>query len=322
MNSILFLTRVDRTAFIMKMKEYISENNLNCEIIIASDNEYCCSQNVIDKFFLLPNDKHTHSSYLKEIILKYNVKGFFVASNFDIEILLKLKSWLNSKNITYFTPDKKTLDICLSKHNMSLFLRKINIKTPKIYTHSEVLKYKDNIFPLIIKPVNGQGSKDTYTVRNIDEFLFYYNKSDKNIIQEFIDGVHYTVDCFNNFENEILISIPRIRLVVYGANSVVSKVEITKEIQDIAFLLSQEITISGPWNFQIVHCKGDYYVYDINPRLSSGLIFGVMAGVPFHKFIVNSLLRIGNDIPLEYKTYDNILISKMNIPMIIKNKKI
>ena len=318
MNSILFLTRVDRTVFIMKMKEYISENNLNCEIIIVSDNEYCCSQNVIDKFFLLPNEAHTHSSYIKEIILKYNVKSFFVASNFDIEIILKLKKWLNSKDITYFTPDKKTLDICLSKHEMSLFLRKINIKTPKIYSCSEVLKSKDNIFPLIIKPNNGQGSKDIYMVRNIDEFLFYYKKSDKNIIQEFIDGAHYTVDCFNSLGNDIFISIPRIRLVVHGANSVVSKVEIMKEIQDIALLLSQGINISGPWNFQIIQNKNDYYVHDINPRLSSGLIFCITAGIPFHKFIINSLLRINREIPIEYKMYDNILISKMNIPMIIK----
>ena len=120
MNSILFLTRVDRAAFIMKMKEYISESNLDCEIIIVSDNEYCCSQNIIDKFFLLPYDKHTHASYLKEIILKYNVKGFFVASNFDIEILLKLKKWLNSKDITYFSPDKKTLSASPQIRNSSL----------------------------------------------------------------------------------------------------------------------------------------------------------------------------------------------------------
>ena len=320
MRNILFFTRVDRVALISEIRKYIEENCLNCKVVILSDNMYCPSQHFADEFILLPSKNNKYiSEFLKDIIIKNQIKGLFVASNFDIEFILEIEKWLINKGIVYFAPIRKTLKICISKKKIFKFLSQNKILTPCIYDYSYLLKkidIKNLKYPLVLKPDIGQGSYNVHTIHNFDEFQYFYRRIEKPIIQQYISGEHYTIDCFNNLKKQLKIYVPRKRLVVERSHSSVSELINDEVIKELAFSLSNKLFITGMWNFQLIKNADGYFIYDINPRLASGLIYSIVSGIYFQKYIVDSLLgrNISNwdyiipngNVISEYKSYKTI----------------
>jgi carbamoylphosphate synthase large subunit len=292
MGNILFLTNVDRSALVSEMKKYISDEMINCKIIVLSDNKYLASQRLADEFVLLPqrSDNILPLDFLKQVIFEKNIVGFFVASNFDIELILQIEEWLKYNDVIYFAPTRNSLENCLSKKRVFDLLFQNQIHTPHMYTNSKTIK-----FPAVIKPDIGHRTQDVFILNTDKERRFYSKRIKKPVIQEYIDGKHYTVDCFNDMNRQLRVCVPRRRLVVEGANSVVSGTVDNQEIKELAHLISSKISITGPWNFQVIEATGKYFTHDINPRAAAGLIYSIMSGIPFQKYIVDTLLGINID---------------------------
>ncbi len=318
MANILFFVSVDRTTLILQMQDYIKRCKPHCKIVVLSDNIYCSSRHFVDQFVELPSNRAIkRSEFIKNVILSYNIKGVFSASNFDLEVILELKNWLKEKNINYFNSTIDTLNCLLSKEKTHQLLFNAGIRTPNIYSRDDFM-FKIKKYPLIVKPNYGQGSKYTFLVNNIDEALFYLDFVSDPIIQDHINGTHYTIDCFTDVNGILLLIVPRIRLVVDGANSIISKIDIDSELVKLAFEISKLIILSGPWNFQVVKNSDDTFVYDINPRISSGIVFSIMAGYPFHEYIVDFLIDGVNSEKIQTNQGNGLILAKFNSICVIQ----
>ena len=62
-------------------------------------------------------------------------------------------------------------------------------------------------------------------VHDCEELVFYHRRVTDPIIQEFIEGKHYSIDIFNNEQQQPICIVPRIRLKVDGAVSVLCKID-------------------------------------------------------------------------------------------------
>jgi carbamoyl-phosphate synthase large subunit len=178
---------------------------------------------------------------------------------------------------------------------MFKFLRKNGMPTPLIYEKSSILEnidFADLNFPLVLKPDIGQGSYNVHIVNDVSEFRFFYGKIENPVIQQYVLGHHYTMDCFCDLTGQLKVCVPRKRLIVEGGSSIVSEIVNDEPIQELAYSLSNKITITGPWNFQVIMDRTGYFITDINPRIAGGLVYSIIAGVLFQKYIVDSLLGI------------------------------
>jgi carbamoyl-phosphate synthase large subunit len=317
MGNILFLTCVDRYALISEMKKYIFDNLMDSKIIVVSDNKYCTSQHIVDDFILLPPNEDMVSllEFLKQVILGNNIVGFFVAVNFGVELISELETWLKDNNVIYFASSRDALGNCLSKKRLFNFLSLNRICTPYTYTdfHVSAEDCLESVeFPAIIKPDIGYGSKKVFILHDFEELQFYSKKIKNPVIQEYIKGEHYTVDCFNDINRQLRICVPRRRVVINGANSIVCEIVDNQKINEIAQLISGKISIVGPWNFQVIKTNDRYFTHDINPRAAGGMMYSIMSGVPLQKYIVDTLLGIDiknwdyiikNSTLLMYKSY-------------------
>ena len=289
MRSILFITRVDRAYFVLKLLSYIRTKTEKIDLVIVSDDRYNPCKIMVDNFeYMSPNVNQ--EEFIKGIIKKYNVKGVFVASSYDLLLLKNIKLWLLEQEISYYTPDENSLKICLSKYRQYYFLTEIGVLTPCVYDYEDILHNNQrDIFPVIVKPIYGQGSEEVVLVSNKEELKKKAYNEDF-LIQERTEGVEYTVDCFTDKNGNLLLCVPRIRASVLGAHAVAAKIQLNKEIYEIALRINANLKIYGPWNFQLFQTKNGYAVHDINPRIASGIIFSLEAGAAFDKLIVDHLL--------------------------------
>jgi len=297
MNNILFFTRVDRSAFIQKIKQYIDECYPTCKIIVLSDNKYSPNYYFADDFLLLPETDLPISDILKTIIIEHNIKGIFVASNYDIKYLLQIEAWLIDNNIAYYSPNGATLEICLSKMRMFEYLSSNNILTPQsmfvAYGIDEINMCGLN-FPLIIKPDNGQGSNNVHIILDKEDLQYHLSRIEQPIVQKYISGTNFTIDCFNDMTGNVRVCVPRHRVIIEGAHSAVCEIVLDESLHKLAKCISDQFVITGAWNFQAIKNKSNYYIHDINPRIASGLMHSIISGVHFEKYIVDLLLEADN----------------------------
>lgn len=292
MKNIMFLTRVDRTQFIQRLVQYVDKHYIGSKIVLLSDNPYNAGRAYAHEFILV--DRDIKSEYLKEIIVKHDITGLFVASNYDLRVLNEMASWLKEKNICYFGADDSSLSVCFSKTEMHDFLKKNNVATPKLYQIDELTQES---FPLILKPDDGQGSAHVEEVNSFDMLHILCANNEKTIIQKKIDAPEYTVDCFNDFSGRLVVSVARQRINIDGAHATVCRINGDRKFVDIGNRISKGLNMFGPWNYQAFIVGDEIVVHDINPRIASGINFSIECGIDFHKYIVEYLM--GNVIEME-----------------------
>ena len=122
-------------------------------------------------------------------------------------ISAKLKTLLNEVFIP--VSDLSTMEIFFDKYKSNQWFIEHNLNLPIP---------KDGEFPLIAKPIFGSASKGLIIIRNIEEFNNFKKNVNINnyIIQRFIDGDEYTVDCYISQKGEIISMVPRKRIEITG----------------------------------------------------------------------------------------------------------
>jgi carbamoyl-phosphate synthase large subunit len=129
-----------------------------------------------------------------------------------------------------------------------------------------------------------------------------------HIIQPFLDGDIITIDIINdrtnNFEycarKELIRSSNGLGLTVqYLQKDVV--------FYNIIFNIINLIKIHGLFNIELILYKNDYYLLDINPRPSAGLIFSKIYGF---NFVTQLIAVFRNDILINNFSHSGINIIK------------
>ena len=224
-----------------------------------------------NEFYLKPNNNE--KNFIK-FINKIGGKVDYIFLYNDRELLRinrnrKLIQKIQKKIV--FSP-KKTIDICLNKKKFYSFCKLNQINTPS----SEYTK------EMIVKPIYGTGSKDIIKINSKIDYNFFLKKKNM-IIQKFINGHEYTVDCLFDRSGNLLFALPRMRILHRGV-SIVGKIVKDKKISEFVEELSKKLIFNGPINIQVIKDKNNQiWVIEINPRMSGSIEFSILAG--FNPFL-------------------------------------
>ena len=157
------------------------------------------AKNLADKYYDIDVRK---TDLIAEICIKERVDGIVGAFSdliaekvTEVAHKAKLKWYIPYDSLKYYRDKKAAKDLLVS----------LGIKVPKNklikkdFSESDI---EDLKFPLVIKPVNGWGSKGVYIVDNADELKEYIPKtvscgdSDILLAEEYIMGKEYNVTAF------------------------------------------------------------------------------------------------------------------------------
>jgi carbamoyl-phosphate synthase large subunit len=247
----------------------------------------------VDEFYKVP--KYHEGKYV-DILLDIckTEKVDILIPLFENEFIILDKNRHKFKEVGTFLmlSDKSVLDICEDKWKTYQFFIENNISTPKSYLNTH--DCTDNL-PLFIKPRQGMGSKHSYKVNNIKELDFYFELIDNPIIQQYVKGTEFTIDCICDLEGNVVSAVPRERIEVRSGEVSKSRTALDFDIIEAVIDLCSKLKAIGPITIQCMKQNdGNIKFIEINPRFGGGVPLSFEAGVDYGQ-ILKDIAR-GNDV--------------------------
>ena len=268
--------------------ELISFLKTKFYVIGIDSNKHGVGKSICDEFYVCPvGTSKSFINFLNKISNKVDHIFLYVdeeLQNVSVTNNLNLKT----TNKIIISP-KKTIQICVNKNYFYDFFINTDVLIPK----------KSQKGASIAKPIHGRGSRNINIInKKID--LEYFNKSKKYIVQKFISGKEFTIDCVYDSTCNLISFIPRERIVTNGV-SIVGKIHQKNKFIKFINNISKYLIFKGPINIQVIieNKTKNIYLIEINPRLSGGIIFSIKSGfnpidLYLDKFNKKELININN----------------------------
>ena len=248
------------------MKSLITELKKYFYIIGIDAEKYGDAKNYCDEFYICPNgNSKNFISFLKKVSKKVDFVFLYV----DEEILNINKNRKKLSNIIHkiIISESKTVDVCLNKKKFFNFFKGTEINIPES-------KYSKL---MIAKPILGRGGNGILRINNKKDYNHFKNKKDY-IVQKYINGREFTVDCLFDENGELIFNLCRERIVERGV-SIVGKIIYDQKLDICIKQISEKLNFFGPINIQLIKdIKKKIWLIEINPRLSGSIEFSIKAG--------------------------------------------
>ncbi len=236
---------------------------------------------ICNKFILSPpGNSKNFLIFLKKI--SKLVDQIFLFADEEIFNLSKNRSKMQSVIKKMLISPHRTINLCNDKEKLKKYLvNKISLPGK---TSNKV----------IIKPRIGRGSKNQLIIKTkTKKFRNFFLKEKNFIVEKFVEGKEFTIDCVFDQNHNLIFALPRERIIKSNV-SIVGKIIKNNNIIKFIKKISKFIKFIGNINIQLIIDKNKkIYLTDINPRISGSIIFSIKSG--FNPF------NMANQILFNYK---------------------
>lgn len=290
--NILILSVGRRVELVNCFKNAAKSLNINSVIVGGDCQDTAPALYFADKISILP--KISSPKYIDAIIEVCSLYDIaLVVPTIDTDLMLLSK---NKKKIESLTKAKvlisneEVVKICRDKINTQKYLEANGFKVPHMYTPNELNSSSKLTYPLFIKPKDGSSSINAFKVNSKNE-LDTYKKLIKNpIVQDFIEGDEYTVDCFLDFDSNIITIVPRLRIATRSGEISKGKIIKDREIINEVKRLLELLRPIGPITVQCMKTKWGIEFIEINPRFGGGAPMSIASGADSCKNLYKLLM--------------------------------
>lgn len=259
----------------------------NGKVIVVDENPYRPGLYLAERSFLVPLlSSPDFNNSLLEICRKEKISWIIPTTDADIYYFAKNREQYEKKGTKILVSDFKTIKTCNNKKEFYDYFSKTNIPTPKSFFSP--YEMKGNVtYPLIIRPVQGYGTKNTYILKNKKERDFFIGYVNDPFLQEHIDGVEYTIDVLMDLTGRPVSVVPRERVYTRDGVSDVGVTAKNPKLIDFALAVAENLKLVGPINIQcILQDNGKLALIEINPRFSGGISLTMDSGADFALWIL------------------------------------
>ena len=231
----------------------------------ADSSSSAVAKNFVDGFFLLREYDYLQIEDFIQLLLDNNISYIIPSSDLDLNYLSSNIVELKSKNINVMISPQKTIETCFDKY---LFYVSLRDYLPLIPSYLTIKSIENKDARFVLKERKGSGSKRLFIDVNYEEILDLSMGIHEPIIQEYIIGKEYTIDCYFDFNNNLYSVFPRSRDVIVNGESYISTYVNSPKFVDLVKLVSKKIRFCGHVNIQfIVDNMNNIYLLEINPRI-------------------------------------------------------
>jgi carbamoyl-phosphate synthase large subunit len=243
----------------------------------------------VDAFYKVPSVKDNNFiPIVKRILLDEKVDIIIPVTSYDVDLFSRMEIREQCQGVKMLLMDYEDHRIFNNKKTCYEYLRSFNIKTPSIFERIE-----DAVFPCILKPAIGSGSKNIIKINDLTDYNYWSKKIKDYILVQYLEGKEYTVDCLFDKYGICQGANVRERVKTNGGGAVVTRNEYSIDISNLIRKLESTKKIKGPINFQFkITSNGECYVFDFNTRFASGgLPLTIESGFDIPNKLVQLLLN-------------------------------
>jgi len=291
----ILITSIGSTTAISVIKGLMF-SNLKYEIFGTDTNDFteCAGKSFVNHFFQISsvkNDEEYENSIL-QIIKKYKIDCVIPIHDLEIAYHSKLKH--KYPELTFWAVNTEDIiNICNNKLIASLKAKELGLNVPLIYTNRTPSQY-----PVIAKPIDGISSRGIRIIDMQEEWdTFVLNHDLSNyIIQDFINGQEYTVDCYSSYNGGFYGCMSRKRLETKSGISTKGITVHNERLQKLCSHFLNAIAYQGACNMQFIEANDTYYFIEINPRFSGAGVLSYKAN--FNSVYFTALEAAGQILPI------------------------
>jgi carbamoyl-phosphate synthase large subunit len=215
-----------------------------------------------------------------EIIEKEDIQCVIPIHDNEIEII--------SKNIELFPTKIKIAinrypvnEISNNKQKCSNFFDGI-CRSPIYY------KLENYKLPAILKENKGVGSTKIQKIESAQNLPI---KIDDNfVLQEFILGTEYTVDCYSSYNTECFRCVVRVRDEIKSGMSTKGTIVSHPKIENYCKEIILKLNFKGVANIQFIENENGIYFIELNPRFAGGGVLTYLNGFNIPAITLNELI--------------------------------
>lgn len=278
--NVLIMSAGRRVELVNCFKAARDRLNLSGKVFAADMNGTAPALYFADGRFLVP--RISADDYIDAVISlcnENNISLIVPTIDTELEKLAQNKERIEkATRARVLISDFNAVSICCDKYKTANFFRRHGFGYPRVIT-AEDIEAKNYEFPLFIKPLNGSSSINAFKVNSERELEFFSEYVKEPILQECVSGKEYTVDCFSDFDGNIITVVPRHRIATRGGEVLKGRIEKNAAlIQDVKRLLTA-FGFIGQITVQCFLCEsGEIKYIEINPRFGGGAPMSIMAG--------------------------------------------
>lgn len=237
--------------------------------------KYNTSCDVVDQFLVAPpyREEETWLRFMSDLIKREQIDYFWPVAEPEIRLVDKNRAMFDS--VSLVINQSHVLDTALDKYRTARFLSSAGIPAPRTWLPEEPCS---ETFPLIVKEAFSCGSHAVRTANSKDELAAAVREMDTPIIQEYVGDKNneYTLTIFSDGKVTNHIAFRR----TLGLGSMSQYVELVHDerLGDTASRIASLFALRGSINVQMRKHNDRYYIFEINPRISSTIGFRLLLG--------------------------------------------
>ncbi|MCR4908056.1 MAG: ATP-grasp domain-containing protein [Lachnospiraceae bacterium] len=280
MTNILILSAGRRVELVNCFKNARDRLGIKGQIIAADASELAPALYFADINEIVPRISE-NDEYIQAIInICHHFNVSLIVPTIDTELILlseRKREIELETGAKVLISEPKVISICRDKRNTQVFLEEHGFKAPRLYSEEELDAGKVE-YPLFIKPRDGSSSIDAFRVDTEEELTAFRHYIHRPMVQEFLTGEEYTVDCFLDFDSNLISVVPRRRLATRSGEIAKGVIVRNRPIMESVSQLMKELHPVGHITVQCMKTADDIKYIEINPRFGGGAPMSIMAG--------------------------------------------
>lgn len=221
---------------------------------------------------------------LKRIVSEKNITLLFSVIDSDLIVLAQEKEAFEKLGCRILISDSTAIATSRDKRITAEFLERIGVRTPAVLSRSSITTY-----PVFIKPADGSSSKHAYRINTAQELDALYPRVPNALLQEFVEGEEYSIDCLGDLDGNPLVIVPRRRTEITNGISTKSVVQLDTDIIADCKKIMTELKIVGPAVLQCIKTAEGNFFIECNLRFGGGSLVGSKAGGNFFEKILGMM---------------------------------
>jgi carbamoyl-phosphate synthase large subunit len=216
---------------------------------------------------------------LQELCERYDVGAVIPLTDLDLEVLAHARV---AGQLPAFVPDPEIARATFDKYETHLLLERLSLPSPPTVLPGEPV----DGYPVMVKPRRGSGARSIHRADDAEAAEFFVGYVDEpTMVQRFMDGPEFSIDCLSDLDGRCLNAIPRTMIESRGGESIKGTVIDDPELVELGVRVTEALGVRGPSTTQVFRDREiGLGITDMNTRFGGAFPAPMFAALPGHTY--------------------------------------
>ncbi len=259
-----------------KRYDIVSAFAQHATVIAADPNPLAPAQYAADHRYPVPRiEDPDYVPALRALCDRHHVSAVVPLTDLDLEVLAHARV---AGELPALVPDPEIARATFDKYEAHLLLERLGLPSPPTALPGEAVEH----FPVMVKPRQGSGARSIHRADDAaaaDFFVGYVQEA--TMIQRFMDGPEFSIDCLSDQDGRCLNAIPRTMIESRGGESIKGTVIADAELVELGSRVAEALRVRGPSTIQVFRDRQiGLGITDVNTRFGGAFPAPMYAALP------------------------------------------